>query len=78
MTRRVGAAIGLIVVVVTIVWAIPTFAGQAFVRVGASVVLVDANDTGPTSLTIAGDGRTLGRARIDIRIENDYPLPVLV
>ena len=78
MTRRLGAAIGLIVVVVTIVWAIPTFAGQAFVRVGASVVLVDADDTGPTSLTIAGDGRTVGRARIDIRIENSYPLPVVV
>jgi hypothetical protein len=60
-------------------WAIPTFAGRAFVEVSARIVPVAAGSVRGPSIVLP-DGSTVdsGRLQIDIEIINRYPLPVLI
>lgn len=77
--RLVGVILIVALAVVIAVWAIPTFAGRAFVEVTARIVPVATNSVGGPSIVLP-DGSSVdsGRLQIDIEITNRYPLPVLI
>jgi hypothetical protein len=78
--RRVIGAILIVALAVVIAgWAIPTFAGRAFVEVRARIVPVATNSVSGLSIVLP-DGSSVdsGRLQIDIEITNRYPLPVLI
>lgn len=77
--RLVGAFLVFALAVVIAGWAIPTFAGRAFVEVTARIVPVATNSVGGPSIVLP-DGSSVdsGRLQIDIEITNRYPLPVLI
>jgi hypothetical protein len=78
--RRLVAVIALATagVVLSIVWAVPTFAGAAFVSVRAIVVPLPGTGSGPSILLADGSIADTGRVRIDLEVTNRYPLPVVV
>ena len=84
MTRRVrrrlvGAILVVALAVVLAGWAVPTFAGRAFIEVTARIVPVASNSvSGPTIVLPDGSSVASGRLQIDIEITNRYPLPVLI
>jgi hypothetical protein len=77
--RLVGTFLIVALAVVIAGWAIPTFAGRAFVEVTARIVPVATNSVGGPSIVLP-DGSSVdsGRLQIDIEITNRYPLPVLI
>jgi len=78
--RAIGAVVvvGLLAVLAA-VWAIPTFAGTAFVSLRTVVVaLPDASNRSLAVTLPDGTPAASGRLRIDVEVTNRYPLPVLV
>jgi hypothetical protein len=65
-------------VVLSVVWAVPTFAGAAFVSVRTIVVPLPGTGSGPRLLLANGAIVDTGRVRIDLEVTNRYPLPVVV
>ena len=84
MTQRVRRRFigGILIVALAIViagWALPTFAGRAFVEVTARIVPVATNSVnGPSIVLPDGSSVDSWRLQIDIEITNRYPLPVLI
>jgi hypothetical protein len=78
--RRVIGGILIVALAIVIAgWAIPTFAGRAFVEVTARIVPVATNSiNGPSIVLPDGSSVDSGRLQIDIEITNRYPLPVLI
>jgi hypothetical protein len=77
--RIVGAFLIATLVVVAGGWAIPTFAGRAFVDVRARIVPIAADPVPGLAIVLPdGSAAASGRLRIDIAITNRYPLPVLI
>jgi hypothetical protein len=79
--RRVGAAlIGVALLAVGTVWAIPNLAGRAFVEVRL-VAWPAAGEPGWSQRRIllgGGPATVAGAIRLAVRIEGRYPLPVVV
>ena len=82
MTRRrrlvAVIAVATAAVVLSVVWAVPTFAGAAFVSVRTIVVPLPGTGSGPGILLADGSTADTGRVRIDLEVTNRYPLPVVV
>lgn len=78
--RRLIAVIAVATagVVLSVVWAVPTFAGAAFVSVRTIVVPLPGTGSGPRLMLANGSTVDSGRVRIDLEVTNRYPLPVLV
>ena len=78
--RRLAGAILIVALAIVIAgWAIPTFAGRAFIEVTARIVPVATNSVnGPSIVLPDGSSVDSGRLQIDIEITNRYPLPVLI
>jgi len=74
-----SAIVGAAIAIILGAWAIPTFAGRAFIEVNARIVPFGSGPVQGRSVVLP-DGSTADGAylRVDIEVTNHYPLPVLV